>query len=179
MEPRVFQNKNVALGQLRDCLGRDRPDAIVGKADRLRQDHAQRVRNGPQRHRRHALPLRTLEMAAHDHLGARIHQLVDGRHQALEPGCVGDGAVMHRHVQVGAQQHALPLQIDPIERPNRHYRLPNSAAVSIMRFEKPHSLSYHPITRASWPSTTAVCVASNEHDAGLWLKSMLTSFSVL
>ena len=40
------------------------------------------------------------------------------------------------------------------------YRLPNSAAVSTMRLEKPHSLSYQPITRASAPSTTAVCVAS-------------------
>ena len=59
------------------------------------------------------------------------------------------------------------------------YRLPNSAAVSDMRLEKPHSLSYQPITRASAPSTTAVCVASNVHDAGQWLKSMLTSGAVL
>jgi ribonuclease VapC len=45
-------------------------------------------------------------------------------------------------------------------------RLPNNAAVSDIRFEKPHSLSYQPITRANPPSTTAVCVASNVHDAG-------------
>ena len=41
-----------------------------------------------------------------------------------------------------------------------HHSLPNSAAVSTMRFEKPHSLSYQLSTRTSLPSTTAVCVAS-------------------
>ena len=48
-----------------------------------------------------------------------------------------------------------------------------------MRLEKPHSLSYQPITRAIAPSTTAVCVASKVQQAGLWLKSMLTSGAVL
>ena len=38
---------------------------------------------------------------------------------------------------------------------------------------------YHAITRASSPSTTVVCVASNVDEAGLWLKSMLTSGAVL
>ena len=56
---------------------------------------------------------------------------------------------------------------------------PSSAAVSDMRLEKPHSLSYQPITRVSAPSTTAVWVASKVHDAGQWLKSMLTSGAVL
>ena len=59
------------------------------------------------------------------------------------------------------------------------YRLPNSAAVSAIRFEKPHSLSYQPMTRTSAPSTTAVCVASKVQEAGQWLKSMLTSGAVL
>jgi hypothetical protein len=48
----------------------------------------------------------------------------------------------------------------------RRQRLPSSDAVSNIRLEKPHSLSYQPITRASAPSTTAVCVASKVHDAG-------------
>ncbi len=68
------------------------------------------------------------------------------------------------------------------QRPAVHgtgYKRPNSAAVSDIRLENPHSLSYHPITRASAPSTTAVCVESNVQDAGLWLKSMLTSGALL
>ncbi len=48
-----------------------------------------------------------------------------------------------------------------------------------MRFEKPHSLSYQASTRTISPSTTAVCVASKVLEAGLWLKSELTSGSVL
>ncbi len=48
-----------------------------------------------------------------------------------------------------------------------------------MRLEKPHSLSYQPITRANAPSTTAVCDASKVQDTAVWLKSMLTSGSVL
>ena len=59
------------------------------------------------------------------------------------------------------------------------YKLPSSAAVSDMRLEKPHSLSYQPMTRVNAPSTTAVCDASKVHDAGQWLKSMLTSGLVL
>jgi len=53
------------------------------------------------------------------------------------------------------------------------YKLPSSTAVSNIRLEKPHSLSYQPITRVRAPSTTAVCVESKVHDAGQWLKSML------
>jgi len=69
------------------------------------------------------------------------------------------------------------FEIMPARDPD--HKLPNSAAVSDIRLENPHSLSYQPITRTSAPSTTAVCVASNVQDAGLWLKSMLTSGSVL
>ena len=81
---------------------------------------------------------------------------------------IGDPAVPHRHVQVGAQQHALARDVQPVERAEAigRHRLPNSAAVSAMRLEKPHSLSYQPITRAIAPSTTAVCVASKRAGGG-------------
>ena len=74
-----------------------------------------------------------------------------------------------RHAQPGLQRFLG----------GKAHKLPNNAAVSDMRFEKPHSLSYQPITRASAPSTTAVCVESNVQDAALWLKSIETSFAVL
>src|SRR3546814_5164425 len=48
-------------------------------------------------------------------------------------------------------------------------------AVSIIRLEKPHSLSYHDTTRASLPSSTAVSRLSTVELAGWWLKSELTS----
>ena len=49
-----------------------------------------------------------------------------------------------------------------------------------MRFEKPHSLSYQDSTLTSLPSAdTRVWVESNTLERGSWLKSMLTSGSVL
>ncbi len=102
-------------------------------------------------------------------------------HEPLDPRQVGNFAVAHRHIQISAQQHPFAGDLQAIERAEPHdtYRLPNNAAVSAIRLEKPHSLSYQPITRTSSPSTTAVCVASKLHDAGQWLKSILTSGAVL
>ena len=53
----------------------------------------------------------------------------------------------------------------------------NATVVSSMRFEKPHSLSYHDETLTRRPDTL-VSVESKFDDAGLWLKSIDTSGSV-
>src|SRR4051794_11876971 len=53
-----------------------------------------------------------------------------------------------------------------------------STATSLMRFEKPHSLSYQESTRTKTPSITWVWVKSKVELAGLWLKSMETSGSL-
>ena len=50
----------------------------------------------------------------------------------------------------------------------------SATVVSSMRFEKPHSLSYHDDTLTSRPDTL-VSVESKFDDAGLWLKSIDTS----
>src|SRR3546814_19011374 len=52
-----------------------------------------------------------------------------------------------------------------------------ATVVSSMRFEKPHSLSYHDDTLTRRPDTL-VSVESKMLDAGLWLKSTETSTSV-
>lgn len=52
-----------------------------------------------------------------------------------------------------------------------------ATVVSSMRFEKPHSLSYHDDTFTSRPETL-VRVESKFDEAGLWLKSIDTSGSV-
>ena len=54
----------------------------------------------------------------------------------------------------------------------------SATVVSSMRFEKPHSLSYHDDTFTRRPDTL-VRVASKFDEAGLWLKSTDTSGSVL
>lgn len=56
-----------------------------------------------------------------------------------------------------------------------HPSLPRATAVSLMRLEKPHSLSYQERTRTNLPSITWVCFTSKVELAGLWLKSLETS----
>lgn len=55
-----------------------------------------------------------------------------------------------------------------------YFAFANATAVSSMRFEKPHSLSYQLDTLTRRPDTL-VSVASNVDEAGLWLKSIDTS----
>src|SRR5438270_872270 len=110
-------------------------------------------------------------MTANDHLRALLGQLSDRGRQPLDPRPVRDLPIAERNVEVGAEQHAPPRDIEAVERAERHAPVrsqsrPNNAAVSPMRLEKPHSLSYQPITRASAPSTTVVWVASKLQDAG-------------
>src|SRR6202161_2042541 len=50
--------------------------------------------------------------------------------------------------------------------------LPIATAVSTMRLEKPHSLSYHDITRTSVPSSTLVWSMWKTDECGAWLKSL-------
>ena len=50
-----------------------------------------------------------------------------------------------------------------------------TTATSLIRLEKPHSLSYHASTRTKRPSITWVWVASKIELRGSWLKSMETS----
>src|SRR5580692_6018893 len=91
---------------------------------------------------------------------------------------------MHRHVEIDAQQHAPTFDVGFVEAAeglHRHGRgigcdkdqpsLPIATAVSIMRLEKPHSLSYHDMTRTRVPSTTLVWSMWKTEECGSWLKS--------
>src|SRR6478735_4252090 len=53
-------------------------------------------------------------------------------------------------------------------------RAPMATAVSLMRFEKPHSLSYQDSTRTNLSSMTLVWSRAKVEDAGSWLKSIET-----
>src|SRR5947208_1144898 len=54
-----------------------------------------------------------------------------------------------------------------------------ATAVSLIRVEKPHSLSYQLSTRPSPPSIIWVCGRASVEDAGTWLKSTETSGSLV
>ena len=244
VEAGVLQQQDVAVAHRGHGVLGHRADAVGGEghraADRLLQGGGHRA----QRHRGHHLAPGAVEVAGHDHAGALLGQLADRGGHALQAGDVGNLPVAHRQVEVHAQQDALAVGVERVDRAERHggspekeskarappwtrqraspletstsgpgaraagvsrwrpgpgtarpwrvpafkqgagplpcYRLPSRAAVSTMRLEKPHSLSYQPTTCAmAPPSTTWVCVASKEQDAGEWLKSELTSSAVL
>ena len=54
------------------------------------------------------MPLRPPEVRADGHLGrAALEQQLQGRQRGADASVVGDAAVLERHVQVGADEHAL------------------------------------------------------------------------
>ena len=57
--------------------------------------------------------------------------------------------------------------------------LPIATAVSAMRFEKPHSLSYQAITRTKLPFCTLVWSMWKVDECGSWLKSIETLGAVV
>ncbi len=88
---------------------------------------------------------------------ANIHE------NPVDAGRVGDLSVFHRDVEVGANEHPFAGEVHIVECPerghgrcSRHMSFPMAAATSIMRFEKPHSLSYQARTRTNVPSMTLV-----------------------
>ena len=56
----------------------------------------------------------------------------------------------------------------------RQTSFPIATAVSAMRLEKPHSLSYQDITRTNVPSITLVWSMWKTDECGSWLKSIET-----
>lgn len=137
-------------------------------------------------------------MREHQHLGAFVGKLQHGRHRRADARVVGDRAVLHRQVEIDANQRDLAGHVakvvqgtkrahcsgphfigignlaadragvptgprtdhaarSSVKTPRlRQMSLAMAPAVSIMRLEKPHSLSYHDRTRTSLPSITAV-----------------------
>ena len=121
-------------------------------------------------------------MGQQDHLPALVGDLVDGRQDALDAGRIGDPAVLHRHVEIDAHEDALSLDVGLVEGAEGCHRSSGSrqisfamaTAVSAMRFEKPHSLSYQASTRTRVPSITLVWSMWKVDEAGSWLKSIET-----
>src|SRR5437763_918847 len=124
------------------------------------------------------------------------------RHQRLEPGSTGIGGGAggaqqdHRPAERGGgfqrrqrirrsmhgdrARHRWRRRWPADHRPRRspqpvYPSFAIVAAVSSMRLEKPHSLSYQDSTRTKEPSTTWVWPRSKIELAGLWLKSEETS----
>src|ERR1700733_13117647 len=129
-------------------------------------------------------------MRKQDRLAALAGDFQNSRRDFLDARGVRNLAVVHRHVEVDADQHALTLDVGlvetakgihepappraPLSGDGRQPSLPIATAVSAMRLEKPHSLSYHDSTRTRVPSITLVWSMWKIEECGSWLKSLET-----
>ena len=139
-------------------------DAIIGEPDRPLDDP--RDLGGDRFERMLGLTaLRAAEMREQDDLAAFVGELGDRRRRALDARRIRHDSVLDRHVQVDTKQNPFAFYIDAVERSKSGHRpprsdrqsnLPIATAVSAMRLEKPHSLSYQDITRTSVPLMTLV-----------------------
>ena len=123
MEARVLEQEDIAVLQLGDGRLRNVAHAIVRERDRASDGLGQRFGHGRQRHRGHDLALRPVEVGKHDHARALLRQFANGGRLAVDAQRVGDPAVLHRHVQIGADEHALPLHVQVIKRPECRHEL--------------------------------------------------------
>ena len=108
-EAGVLQQHNIAVAHRGGSglgLGADNI-VVIGEGDRLAEFFRQAGRNRRKAELGFGAILRLAEMAAQDHLGAVLNQLLDGRQRGVDTVVVGDDAVLHRDVEVTADKHPL------------------------------------------------------------------------
>ena len=110
-------------------------------------------------------------MTADDDPGSLVAEFTNCGAKPLEPGRIGDPIILKRYIEIGAKQHPLASCVELVERFEsafRAYRYLKTAKQygGIQHGqEKPHSLSYQPVTCTSPSSTALVSVASKMQEA--------------
>ena len=117
-------------------------------------------------------------MGKQDDLAALVGDLGDGRRHALDAGGIADLPSSIGTLRSTRTSTRLPLRSTSSRvrevASTAQISLPMATAVSAMRLEKPHSLSYQDITRTSVPSMTLVWSMWKIEERGSWLKSIET-----
>ncbi len=119
VEAGILQAQNVAGLHRRDGFFGDVADAIVGKCDRPADDARDRGDDRLQRFLRIAA-FRPAVMRQQDHLAAAVGDFDNGRRVAFDARYVRHLAVLHRHVEVDAHEHALALYVGVVESAKAH-----------------------------------------------------------
>src|SRR5579872_1969862 len=106
-------------------------------------------------------------MREDEDLRALLQSPTQGRHRGPDAGVAAHGPVLHRNIEVFADEDAFLAQVQVRQTQDLHDTFDQATVVSIIRLEKPHSLSYqaHAFTRL--PSITLVRVASKIEECGL------------
>ena len=115
VEARVLEQGDVAVLEPVDDLRRSVADAVVGESDLAFENMFERRDDLAQRIRVDALALRSAKMRKQNDPAAFFHDLVDRRQRTLDARRVGDAPILHRHIEIDAQQHALSFDVDVVE----------------------------------------------------------------
>jgi len=107
VEAHVFQQDDAAGVQIGNGRMGRAADAVLGEAHRRSQQFRQGRDQRLQAHRRHDLALGAVEVGQQGDLGSRFAQLVDRRQGDPQTSVVGDPAVLHRDIEVYADQSGL------------------------------------------------------------------------
>ena len=131
LEPQVLQQRHVAVLQGGHGPAGRLPDHVVGEGDRPAQQLGQPLGNRAQRQLRPALALGTAQVGHHDHPGAAVGEGADRADTGPDAAVVGDDAgavraVGQRHVQVRADQHPAPGDVQVVGAP--HARRPTGSS---------------------------------------------------
>ena len=112
VEPDVFQQGDVTLGEAGDDgLGR-RPHRVGGEGDRPAEQLAHPADDRSQRVFLLGGTLGPPEVGAHNDACTRLGQRLDGRHRRPDPAVVGDIAVtVERDIEIRTDEDALTAQV--------------------------------------------------------------------
>src|SRR6185437_6862034 len=188
----VLQQQNVAVLHPGDRVGGGLADAVVREGDRPPDDVADRAGNGLERIGLVRPALGPAKVRQKNDLAAFVGDLRDGWRDPLDTGRVGHPAVLGRHVEIDAQENALSGDFGVVEGAERFGHDPSlrnrtpaddgtdqisfaiATAVSAMRLENAHSLSYQESTRTKVPSMTLVWSRWKTEERSSPLKSLET-----
>src|SRR6185369_13790402 len=182
VEARIFEDADIARehrGQRSLCL---RPLAILDKTHGPSREPVNRQHQLRGRHVGPYLALRPPEMRQQEDHRAMVREFKHCRKHCAQARVICDFRPVHRNVEIDAHQHLLAGQVlrqivEGLEPRHPYPRAAIAAAVSTMRFEKPHSLSYQLTTLTSLPSITAVSRLSMVELALVCMRSIETTGS--
>ena len=118
MEAEILQQRHVAGARARDdhALRRGPTQSSAKATGRPPSASASGAASGFSESAGSGLPLGRPKCDITTTSGAALGAARDGRREPLDAGRVGDRAVLHRHVEIGAQQHAFAAGLEIVDR---------------------------------------------------------------
>ena len=172
MEARILEKRHIAVAHFADDFRGRWTDAVGRERHRSAESALKTFYERPQRIFPVGAAFRPAEMRKNNNFTALFGELANRRKRAIEPRRIAETAILHRKIEIEPQKHAPAGKLRIVERSERFSHelgqivRPTATAVSAIRLEKPHSLSYHDRIRTNVPSITLVWSMWNTEEWG-------------